>query len=115
MAARGILLRLLTDPPNGNIVCFVVNEEGNSCLTTMNRVNRAIYDELKFQPGSVMQEHNFILSSTSFHYPQYGRPTSKGANSMEEHLTALGIAPGEFARVGTIPVSYTHLTLPTKA
>ena len=104
MAARGVLLRLLTDPPNGNIVCFVVNEEGNSCLTTMNRVNHAIYDELKFQPGSVLQEHNFILSSTSFHYPQYGRPTSKGTHSMEEHLTALGIAPGEFARVGTIRV-----------
>jgi glutamate/tyrosine decarboxylase-like PLP-dependent enzyme len=104
MATRGVLLRLLTDPPNGNIVCFVVNEEGNQSLATMNRINRAIYDLLKFQPGSVLQEHHFILSSTSFHYPQYGRPTSKGTHSMEAHLAALGIASGEFAQVGTIRV-----------
>ena len=38
----------------------MVNREGNTSLAEMNRINQTIYDELKFDPESVIQRHNFI-------------------------------------------------------
>lgn len=97
LAQRGILLRMLTDPPDGNIFCFVVNRSGNNSLAEMNRINLAIYDELKFQPNSVIQDHNFIISSTKLTHSQYGLPGANGQHSLVEHLTALGIPPEQFS------------------
>jgi hypothetical protein len=34
--------------------------------------NQAIYDELKFDPESMIQRHNFIISSTALTCAQYG-------------------------------------------
>ncbi|HWQ33358.1 MAG TPA: pyridoxal-dependent decarboxylase [Blastocatellia bacterium] len=104
LARSGILLRMLTDPPDGNIFCFVVNRKGNAALEAMNQLNQAIYDQLKFTPESVIQQHNFIISSTELTFNQYGLPGSQGKNSMEDHLAALGIAPEQFAEVGRIKV-----------
>lgn len=108
----GILLRMLTNPPDGNILCFIVNQTGNASLETMNRINQAIYDELKFQPESVIQHHNFIISSTSLDFPQYGLETSNGKNSMHDHLEALGIPPAEFGRIGTIKILRCTVMMP---
>ena len=104
LARQGILLRILTYPPDGNIFCFVVNRRDNADLTVMNRLNQAIYDQLKFTPESVIQQHNFIISSTELMFAQYGLPTADGRNSMADHLSALGIAPEQFAEVGKIKV-----------
>ncbi len=104
LAGEGILLHMLTDPPDGNILCFVVNRTDNSSLQTMNSINQAIYDELKFRPESVIQHHNFIISSTSLNYSQYGLKGSHGKNSLDDHLQTLAIAPEQFSRVGTVKI-----------
>jgi glutamate/tyrosine decarboxylase-like PLP-dependent enzyme len=104
LARQGILLRMLNDPPDSNIFCFVVNRAGNANLEVMNRYNQAIYDELKFIPASVIQRHNFIISSTELAYAQYGLTGSSGENSLTGHLAALGIPPEQFAAVGYVKV-----------
>lgn len=104
LAREGIRLRILTGPPDGNIFCFVVNRRDNTDLAVMNRLNLAIYDQLKYTPESVIQQHNFIISSTELMFAQYGLPTADGKHSMADHLSALGIAPEQFAEVGKIKV-----------
>jgi hypothetical protein len=78
----------------------------------MNRLNQAIYDELKFQPRSVIQRHNFIISSTSFNFEQYGQPAANGQASLDQHLESLGIAAGEFERVGTVKILRCTVMMP---
>lgn len=112
LKSQGALLRMLTSPPDGNVLCFAVNRSGNQCLDEMNRINQAIYDELKFQPQRVIQRHNFIISSTSFNHDQYGLPTSHGRSSMADHLAALGIADGEFARAGSVKILRCTVMMP---
>ena len=108
----GIVLRMLTSPPDGNVLCFVVNRLGNTRLDVMNRINQAIYDDLKFHPRSVIQRHNFIISSTSFNFEQYGLPTANGRSSLDQHLEALGIAADEFEKVGTIKILRCTVMMP---
>jgi glutamate/tyrosine decarboxylase-like PLP-dependent enzyme len=102
LSRKGVILRILNQPPDANVFCFVVNREGNASLAEMNRINQAIYDELKFDPESVIQRHNFIISSTSLTYAQYGLETSQGKACLNEHLAALGIPAEEFAEVGSM-------------
>ena len=104
LAKSGVLLCLLTDPPDGNILCFLVNRTGNTSLEVMNRINQAIYDELKFNPESVIQKHNFIISSTELSWQQYGLKGSTGKTSTDRHLQALGIDPAQFETTGRIKV-----------
>lgn len=104
LAQRGIVLRMLTDPPDGNIFCFLVNRAGNHSLAALNRINLAIYDELKFQPESVIQHHNFIISSTELTFPQYGLPGAAGKHSLVEHLTALGVGLDQFGEGARVKV-----------
>ena len=42
LASSGIKLRVLTDPPDINLICFIVNKDGNSSLSRMNELNKAI-------------------------------------------------------------------------
>jgi len=104
LARGGILLHMLTDPPDGNIFCFIVNKAGNDDLAEMNRINQEIYDLLKFRPDSVIQHHNFIISSTSLIWRQYGLVCADGTNSMHDHLRSVGIDPSQFEEVGKIKV-----------
>ena len=80
----------------------------------MNRLNSAIYDCLKFNPDEVVQRHNFIISSTSFSFAQYGKATASGKNSMEGHLARLGIRnPVEqFKEIGQIKILRCTVTSP---
>ncbi|HEY7182364.1 MAG TPA: hypothetical protein VIC84_13140, partial [Blastocatellia bacterium] len=98
----GIILRILNQPPDTNVFCFVVNRQGNASLKEMNRVNQAIYDELKFNPESVIQRHNFIISSTALTCAQYGLEGSQGQSCLHEHLAAMGIPAEEFGEVGSM-------------
>jgi glutamate/tyrosine decarboxylase-like PLP-dependent enzyme len=102
LAREGIILRVLTQPPDGNIFCFVINRAGNTSLREMNRINQAIYDELKFNPESVIQRHNFIISSTALTSAQYGLKGSQGRGCLDEHLAALGVPAEEFEKVGSM-------------
>ncbi len=102
LAREGIILRILTQPPDGNVFCFVVNRKGNASLTEMNRINQTIYDELKFDPESVIQRHNFIISSTALSCDQYGLKGSQGSSCLDEHLAALGIPAEEFDEIGSM-------------
>jgi tyrosine decarboxylase len=112
LAREGIILRILTQPPDGNIFCFAVNRAGNTSLIEMNRINQAIYDELKFNPESVIQRHNFIISSTSLIFGQYGLNGSRGENCLDEHLAALGIPAGQFGEVGSVKALRSTVTSP---
>ncbi|HEY8460691.1 MAG TPA: pyridoxal-dependent decarboxylase, partial [Blastocatellia bacterium] len=112
LAREGIILRILTRPPDTNIFCFVVNREGNRSLKEMNRINQAIYDELKFDPDSVIQRHNFIISSTALTYGQYGLKGSRGINCLDEHLAALGVPAEEFEKVGSVKTLRSAVTSP---
>ena len=112
LRSSGVTLRMLTSPPDGNVLCFVINRIGNNSLAEMNRINQAIYDELKFQPQSVIQRHNFIISGTTFNHDQYGLRAANGKCSLDEHLTALGIDPHEFERVGTVRILRCTVMMP---
>ena len=112
LAREGIILRILTQPPDGNIFCFVVNREGNTSLKEMNRIDHAIYDELKFDPESVIQRHNFIISSTALTFTQYGLKGSQGICCLDEHLAALGIPAEEFEEVGSVKTLRSAVTSP---
>ncbi|MBO0727382.1 MAG: hypothetical protein J2P52_17415 [Blastocatellia bacterium] len=102
LSREGIILRILNQPPDTNVFCFVVNREGNASLKEMNRINQAIYDELKFNPESVIQRHNFIISSTALTFAQYGLEGSHGKGCLNEHLAALGVPAEEFGEVGSV-------------
>jgi hypothetical protein len=78
----------------------------------MNRINQAIYDELKFNPESVIQRHNFIISSTGLTYAQYGLEGSQGISCLDEHLAALGIPAEEFEKVGSVKTLRSAVTSP---
>jgi glutamate/tyrosine decarboxylase-like PLP-dependent enzyme len=112
LAREGIILRILTQPPDTNIFCFVVNRAENTSLKEMNRINRAIYDELKFDPESVIQRHNFIISSTALTFTQYGPKGSQRIGCLDEHLAALGISAEEFEEVGSVKTLRSAVTSP---
>ena len=104
LASSGIKLRVLTDPPDINLICFIVNKDGNSSLSRMNELNKAICDELKFDPAEITKRPEFMISSTEFTYDQYGLEGFDGKNSMDEHLQVLGISSREFGSVGRVSV-----------
>jgi Tyrosine decarboxylase, C-terminal len=106
----GVVFR--TRPPDTNIFCFVVNRAGNTSLTEMNRIHLAIYDELKFNPESVIQRHNFIISSTALTFNQYGPKGSQRIDCLDEHLAALGIPAEEFEKVGCMKTLRPAVTSP---
>ncbi len=112
LAREGIILRILTRPPDTNIFCFVVNRAGNASLKEMNRINQTIYDELKFSPESVIQRHNFIISSTALTFAQYGLKGAQGIGCLDEHLAALGVPAEEFEKVGSVKTLRSAVTSP---
>jgi len=100
----GVHLRILTDPPDLNLVCFVVNLEGNQSLERMNRLNRAVYDRLRFHDDQVIQGDDFMMSSTVFEWENYGKPSVAGRSCVDGHLEDVGIPPDEFRKVGRMRI-----------
>jgi glutamate/tyrosine decarboxylase-like PLP-dependent enzyme len=109
---HGILLHALTDPPDTNLFCFAVNRAGNVSLAEANRLNAAIFDELRFREEDVIQRHEFILSSTELSYSYYGMAASDGRHSLERHLEELGIPRDEFEKVGRLRILRCSITNP---
>ncbi|HEV2666561.1 MAG TPA: hypothetical protein VG324_16705, partial [Blastocatellia bacterium] len=73
---------------------------------------QSIYDELKFDPESVIQRHSFIISSTALTCAQYGPKGSHGISCLDEHLAALGIPAEEFEKVGSVKTLRSAVTSP---
>ena len=71
-----------------------------------------IRDRLKFNPESVIQRHNFIISSTALTFAQYGLEGSRGTGCLDEHLAALGIPAEEFEKVGSVKTLRSAVTSP---
>jgi hypothetical protein len=67
---------------------------------------------LKFNPESVIQRHNFIISSTSLSFTHYGLKGAQGKSCMDEHLAELGISPEEFGEVGSVKTLRSAVTSP---
>ena len=57
--------------PDFNMVDFVFNEEGNTDLAKMNKLNHDFYDEASYVDGG-LYNNDFITSHTDFAVPDYG-------------------------------------------
>jgi hypothetical protein len=90
-----IKLHVLTDPPDINVLCFIVNQIGNQSLREMNAYNDRIYNKLSFNPDEVLQTHQFIISKTDLGFDQYGISTIEGKTCMASHLRHLRLDDGE--------------------
>lgn len=98
----GVKLKILTDPPNTNLFCFIINKIDNTSLQQMNYWNMKIYDRLCYQKDVVLQTHEFMLSSTNLDYSTYGLPITDGSIPVEEHIRDLNIKKGEFEKIKKI-------------
>ena len=67
---------------------------------------------MKFDPESVIQRHNFIISSTTLSCAQYGLEGSQGISCLDEHFAALGIPAEEFEKVGSVKTLRSAVTSP---
>jgi hypothetical protein len=67
---------------------------------------------LKFNPESVIQRHNFIISSAGLTFAQYGLEGSQETSCLDEHLAALGIPAEEFEKVGSVKTLRSAVTSP---
>ncbi|HUO29338.1 MAG TPA: pyridoxal-dependent decarboxylase [Bryobacteraceae bacterium] len=72
---------LTPEPPDTNIVCFLVKEKPAGSLARMNELNRWIYQrftiESEYSQGEYSYSQPFFLSHTVIQYPGYS-PTSVG-------------------------------------
>jgi glutamate/tyrosine decarboxylase-like PLP-dependent enzyme len=73
----------LTDqPPDTNIVCFVVKEKGSRSLARLNRLTRLVYDRFSIEVEAEEREYSyaqpFFLSRTTFEAPRYPLSTVQG-------------------------------------
>jgi len=68
-------LALTPEPPDTNIVCFLVKEKSAGSLARMNELNQWIYQrftiESEYSPGEYSYSQPFFLSHTVIQYPGY--------------------------------------------
>ncbi len=57
--------------PDFNIVCFSVNEKGNTSLDAMNELNQKIFDKCSYKTGAIYKT-DFITSKTELEFDNYG-------------------------------------------
>jgi len=89
MKARGRTFRVRPlAAPDTNIVVFALNEEGNTSLEIMNRLNRALYEQCSYKSGPVYT-NDFIVSKTSLSRSEYG-------DAPIRFIGDLGIPTGEW-------------------
>lgn len=58
--------------PDLDILLYIFNVKGNTSLEVMNRFNDSILQEFSFNPEKAIGAHDFMISSTDFHYDIYG-------------------------------------------
>ncbi len=89
---------LTGEPPDTNIVCFLVREKGAASLTRMNQLNRWIYErftiESEYSQGEYSYSQPFFLSHTIIRYPAYSPRSVAGP------LQRFSIEPAEYFERG---------------
>jgi glutamate/tyrosine decarboxylase-like PLP-dependent enzyme len=85
-------------PPDTNIVCFVVAEDGPVPLDRRNRLNRAVYQRFTIDAEHGASQYSYLqpyfLSRTTF------RPPGYSASALSGLLHRLGVDPVEYHQQG---------------
>lgn len=91
-------LPLASQPPDTNVVCFLIRERDSRSLVEMNALNRWIYQQFtidaEYSEGKYSYSQPFFLSHTLIRYPNYTE------SSVEGPLERFEIDPGEYRRHG---------------
>jgi len=91
-------LSLTPEPPDTNVVCFLVREKAASSLARMNELNRRIYERFTIESEHSMGEYSysqpFFLSHTVIQYPGYSPRAVAGP------LERFSIDPSEYFERG---------------
>ncbi|WP_289356369.1 tyrosine decarboxylase [Paenibacillus sp. S-12] len=82
--------------PDFNMVDYVFNEEGNTDLEKMNKLNHDFFDYASYVKGG-LYSNEFITSHTDFAIPDYG-------NSPLEFVNSLGFSREEWDRVEKVTI-----------
>ncbi|WP_442603974.1 tyrosine decarboxylase [Paenibacillus sp. KN14-4R] len=90
-----IVLHPLTKP-DFNMVDYVFNEEGNTDLEKMNKLNHDFFDYASYVKGD-LYSNEFITSHTDFAIPDYG-------NSPLEFVNSLGFSRAEWDRAEKVTI-----------
>jgi len=89
---------LTSEPPDTNVVCFLVREKGDQPLARLNRLNQWIYSrftiESEHSAGQYSYSQPFFLSHTVIQYPSYSPRAVSGP------LERFSIAAGEYFEQG---------------
>ncbi len=89
---------LTGEPPDTNIVCFLVREKGVTSLARMNALNRWIYErftiESEYGQGEYSYSQPFFLSHTIIRYPGYSPSSVAGP------LQRFSIESSEYFQLG---------------
>jgi len=89
---------LTPEPPDTNIVCFLVKEKGSTSLARMNELNQWIYEhftiESEHSEGEYSYSQPFFLSHTVLEHSSYSQ------RSMAESLARLEIDPSDYPERG---------------
>ncbi|MDR0270217.1 tyrosine decarboxylase [Paenibacillus sp.] len=92
---KTIMLHPLTKP-DFNMVDYVFNEEGNTDLEKMNKLNHDFFDYASYVKGG-LYSNEFITSHTDFAIPDYG-------NSPLEFVKSLGFTEQEWDRAEKVTI-----------
>ena len=82
--------------PDFNMVDYVFNEEGNTDLEVMNKLNHDFFDYSSYVKGD-LYGNKFFTSHTDFAIPDYG-------NSPLEYVQSLGFTKAEWDRVEKVTI-----------
>lgn len=82
--------------PDFNMVDYVFNEEGNTDLEKMNKLNHDFFDYSSYVKGD-LYSNKFFTSHTDFAIPDYG-------NSPLEYIQSLGFTKEEWDRVEKVTI-----------
>ncbi|MDT8974906.1 tyrosine decarboxylase [Paenibacillus sp. chi10] len=82
--------------PDFNMVDYVFNEEGNTDLEKMNKLNHEFFNYASYVKGG-LYNNEFITSHTDFAIPDYG-------NSPLEFVNSLGFSREEWDRVEKVTI-----------
>ena len=91
-------LPITAQPPDTNIVCFVIKEKGSRSLERMNRISQLVYERFTIQAELGEKEYSylqpFFLSRTRLHVPQYS------LHAVHELLERMEAGPDDYLKNG---------------
>jgi glutamate/tyrosine decarboxylase-like PLP-dependent enzyme len=95
-------------PPDTNIVCFLIKEKGSRSLERMNEVSRLVYERFTIQAELGDREYSYLqpyfLSRTRFHVPQYS------VHAVQDLLQRLEVPAEDYLRHGLFILRATVMT-----